>query len=74
MRSLQLTSWLAVAALVLALASAPALAEEDSELQVGDPAPDFELMGSDGNTYTLSQFKGQKSVAIAFFPKAFTPG
>lgn len=43
-------------------------------LQVGDPAPDFELAGSDGNTYTLSQFKGVKPVVIAFFPKAFTGG
>ena len=41
---------------------------------VGDPAPDFQLMGSDGNTYTISQFKGVKPVVIAFFPKAFTGG
>jgi peroxiredoxin Q/BCP len=41
---------------------------------VGDPAPDFKLMGSDGNTYTVSQFKGVKPVVIAFFPKAFTGG
>jgi|TARA_Y100000310_G_scaffold286289_1_gene310323 peroxiredoxin Q/BCP len=42
--------------------------------QVGDAAPDFELLGSDGNTYTLSQFKGETPVVIAFFPKAFTGG
>ncbi len=42
--------------------------------KVGEPAPDFKLTGSDGNTYTLSQFKGEKSVVIAFFPKAFTTG
>ena len=41
---------------------------------VGDPAPDFQLMGSDGNSYTISQFKGVKPVVIAFFPKAFTGG
>jgi peroxiredoxin Q/BCP len=41
---------------------------------VGDSAPDFQLMGSDGNTYTISQFKGVKPVVIAFFPKAFTGG
>ncbi len=41
---------------------------------VGDQAPDFELVGSDGKTYTLAQFRGVKSVVIAFFPKAFTGG
>jgi peroxiredoxin Q/BCP len=43
-------------------------------LEVGDPMPDFSLPASDGNTYTLSQFKGQKPVVIAFFPMAGTPG
>lgn len=41
---------------------------------VGDAAPDFELMGSDGKTYSIAQFKGVKPVVIAFFPKAFTGG
>jgi cytochrome oxidase Cu insertion factor (SCO1/SenC/PrrC family) len=41
---------------------------------VGDPAPDFTLIGSDGVEYTLSQFKDEKPVVIAFFPKAFTGG
>ena len=43
-------------------------------LEVGDKAPDFSLQGSDGETYTLSQFLGEKPVVIAFFPKAFTGG
>jgi peroxiredoxin Q/BCP len=43
-------------------------------LEVGDKAPDFSLQGSDGNTYTLSQFNGEKPVVISFFPKAFTGG
>jgi len=45
-----------------------------AELQVGDPAPDFSLQGSDGKTYTLSQFKGKQAVVLAWFPKAFTSG
>jgi peroxiredoxin Q/BCP len=45
-----------------------------AELSVGDKAPDFSLMGSDGQTYTLSQFKGKKAVVLAWFPKAFTSG
>ena len=60
------------AALVLA---APAIAQEDEGgLAVGDTAPDFSLKGSDGKTYSLAQFKGEKPVILAFFPKAFTGG
>ena len=40
---------------------------------VGDPAPDFTLPGSDGATYTLSDLRGSH-VVIAFFPKAYTSG
>ena len=59
-------------AVVLTLASG-ALASA-AELQVGDKAPDFTLVGSDGKTYKLSDFKGKKSVVLAWFPKAFTGG
>lgn len=61
---------------VLAWASAAMLVQWPSvyALEVGDPAPDFRLQASDGNTYSLSQFKGKKPVVIAFFPKAFTTG
>ena len=60
-----------IAALLL---SAAVTAEDAMELKVGDKAPDFTLPGSDGTTYTLSQFKGKSPVVIAFFPKAFTQG
>ena len=43
-------------------------------LEVGDVAPDFTLQATDGKTYTLSDFKGQKAVVIAWFPKAYTRG
>ena len=42
--------------------------------EVGDPAPNFELKGSDGKLYKLADFKGKKAVVIAWFPKAFTGG
>ena len=45
-----------------------------SELKVGDKAPDFTLQGSDGKTYTLGQFKGKSGVVVAWFPKAMTKG
>lgn len=45
-----------------------------SALEVGDKAPDFALQASDGKTYTMSEFIGEKPVVIAFFPKAFTGG
>ena len=56
-------------AVLLVLASPIAAA-----LEVGDKAPDFSLQASDGNTYSMSQFVGEKPVVIAFFPKAFTGG
>lgn len=44
-----------------------------AEPKVGDMAPDFELRGTDGETYRLSDMKG-KTVVLAWFPKAFTGG
>ena len=45
-----------------------------AELKVGDPAPDFELMASDGQTYRLADFRGRQAVVLAWFPMAFTSG
>ena len=41
--------------------------------EVGDVAPAFSLPDQDGNTVSLSQFKGQR-VVIYFYPKDDTPG
>jgi peroxiredoxin len=41
------------------------------ELRVDDRAPDFELVGGDGQTYRLSDFRGQP-VVLAFYPKDFS--
>ena len=45
-----------------------------SPLKVGDKAPDFRLIGSDGQYYTLKQYLLKRPVVIAFFPAAFTGG
>ena len=41
---------------------------------VGEQAPAFDLAGSDGERYALSQFVGERGVVLAWFPRAFTPG
>ncbi|GAA0299562.1 peroxiredoxin [Psychrosphaera haliotis] len=45
-----------------------------ASLKVGDQAPDFTMKGSDGKTYSLSDYKGKQNVVLAWFPKAFTSG
>ena len=42
-------------------------------IQVGDPAPDFELPDQNGNPVRLSELRGQPVVAY-FYPRADTPG
>src|SRR5690349_10801585 len=39
---------------------------------VGTPAPDFTLPSTSGDKVTLSSFRGEKPVLVAFFPLAFT--
>jgi peroxiredoxin Q/BCP len=43
-------------------------------LEVGQKAPDFQLQGSDGKTYSLADFAGKRGFVLAWFPKAFTSG
>ena len=45
-----------------------------AELKVGDRAPDFALQDQKGNTIRLSDFRGKKTVVLAFYIKASTPG
>jgi peroxiredoxin len=41
-------------------------------IDVGDLAPDFELMDADRNPVRLSSFRGKKNVVLVFYPLAFT--
>jgi peroxiredoxin Q/BCP len=43
-----------------------------AKLNVGDRAPDFELPGTGGKTYRLSDYRGRKLI-LAFYPGDFTP-
>ena len=50
------------------------LAFSANALEVGDMAPDFELPGSDGETYRLADYRGEQAVVLAWFPRAYTSG
>jgi peroxiredoxin Q/BCP len=58
-----------MAAIALALAlSGPAAAVE-----VGDKAPDFELIATKGGKFKLSDMAGKKAVLIQFYVLDFAP-
>lgn len=59
---------------LLCLAQLATLPARAGGLQVGDPAPDFSLQGSDGNTYTLADYRDKQAVVLAWFPRAYTRG
>ena len=41
---------------------------------VGDIAPDFTKTTQNGDTISLSQYRGEKTVVLYFYPKDETPG
>jgi peroxiredoxin len=41
-------------------------------IDVGDKAPDFVMHSTVGETVRLSEYQGQKTVVMFFFPAAFT--
>lgn len=45
----------------------------DQPLEVGDRAPDFSILDSDGNQITLTGLRG-KTVVLYFYPRDNTPG
>ena len=42
--------------------------------KVGDVAPDFTVVDTEGHSLHLDDLVKQGTVIVAFFPKAFTPG
>ena len=45
-----------------------------AQLKVGDRAPDFVLQDQTGQTVKLGDYLGKKTVVLAFYIKAGTPG
>lgn len=71
---LTMGSLAAFAGVAWAQAPAPGVPAVPTKVKVGDMAPDFTLQGTDGKTYTLSEYRGKQAVVVAWFPKAFTQG
>ena len=46
----------------------------DPTIKVGDTAPDFAMRDQNGKQVKLSDFRGKKSVVLAFYVFAFTDG
>lgn len=67
--SISLMLILSAAAFAQAAPKAP-----ETKLKVGDTAPDFELTDTAGKKVKFSDFKGKKSVVLAFYVLAFTGG
>ena len=43
-------------------------------VQEGQPAPEFSLEASTGETYSLADYRGERAVVLYFYPKDDTPG
>ena len=44
-----------------------------ADLKIGDKAPDFTLNDQNGAPVRLADFRGKKTVVLAFYIRAFTP-
>ena len=71
-----LSSIFALAACSISMSAADTKSSEapQPKIKVGDTAPDFKLLDQNFKTVSLSDFKGKKNVALAFYVFAFTGG
>jgi cytochrome oxidase Cu insertion factor (SCO1/SenC/PrrC family) len=67
-------SLMILVALLSVAAAAQQPAPPQTNLKVGQPAPDFTLTDTEGKPVKLSDFKGKKNVVLAFYVLAFTGG
>lgn len=65
---------LATCAAFAGLLPAQQTAPPKTQLQAGQEAPDFSLPDTDNKQVKLSDFRGKKTVVLAFFPAAFSGG
>ncbi len=67
--------WLATLLVTISLTTfAQQPTPPQTHLKAGQPAPDFTLTDTEGKEVKLSDFKGKKSVVLAFYVLAFTGG
>lgn len=66
--------WIFIITLLTAVMLLQSCGGNAENLKVGNPAPDFTLQDSDGNNYTLSDYRGKSPVVVYFYPKANSPG
>lgn len=70
----------AIVAAALSVSCATGIAQEkkhappEPSIKVGDVAPDFKLTDQNGKDVKLSDYRGKKNVALAFYVFAFTGG
>ncbi len=62
----QFATWLASVTIPALLCAAPAAPEEVKTLEIGAPAPDFDLPGVDGKQHTLADYRDADILAILF--------
>ena len=74
MRMKSMVTWALTAALGVIGTGVGRAQGHPVELKVGDVAPAFSLVGSDGKTHTLAESNGKRAVVLAWFPKAFSGG
>ena len=60
--------------ILIAAASGEKAVTTPDTLKVGMIAPDFTLKDEEGVEQSLSDYIGQKSIVLAFYPKDFTGG
>ena len=65
--------WRWLIAFILSVVLGAAVTPNAGALELGKPAPEFSLPGTNGGTVSLRQFRGKKIVLLEFFGAAFAP-
>ncbi|KNF08691.1 peroxiredoxin [Gottschalkia purinilytica] len=47
---------------------------QNNKVKIGEKAPDFKLISTNGEELSLSDFKDKKNIVLYFYPKNNTPG